>query len=122
MCHPVVVLQAQASALPPPSSLTAFAAPGMVGVPSGVPGAEAAELMEAEVVVTGEAERAIIFWRTSRILSCRHTLLGKASECFSWNADVACEDQFQSFRISKLSLIVCLLIHVANGRVDCPFD
>ena len=99
MCHPVVVLQAgsQASAPPPPSSLTALgggAAPGMVGVPSGVPGADAAELMEAEVVVTGEAERAIIFWRTSRILSCRQTLLGNASECFSWNADVACEDRF----------------------------
>ena len=62
---------------------------GMVGVPSGVPGAEAAELPDA-VVAVGEADLAIIFWRTSRILSCRHTLFGKASECFSWNADVAC--------------------------------
>ena len=83
-------------------SLTALGgtAPGMVGVPSGVPGAEAAELMEAEVVVTGEAERAIIFWRTSRILSCRQTLLGKASECFSWNADVA----WRNDTISTVSL------------------
>ena len=61
---------------------------GMVGVPSGVPGAELREAVV--VVVTGEADLAIIFWRTSRILSCRQTLLGKASECFSWNADVAC--------------------------------
>ena len=72
--------------LTPPPNLTAAA---MVGVPSGVPGADAAELTEAEVVV-GEAERAIIFWRTSLILSCRHTLVGKASECFAWNVDVAC--------------------------------
>ena len=63
-----------------------------MGVPRGVPGAEEAapELIEAVVVVTGEADRAIIFWRTSRILSCRQTLLGKASLCFDWNADVAC--------------------------------
>ena len=62
-----------------------------MGVPRGVPGAEAApELIEAVVVVTGEADLAIIFCRTSRILSCRQTLLGKASLCFDWNADVAC--------------------------------
>ena len=44
----------------PPNSLTALAAGGswaelgMVGVPSGVPGAEGAELSEAVVVVTGD--------------------------------------------------------------------
>ena len=88
----------------------AGAALGMVGVPSGVPGAEAAELREAVVVVTGEADLAIIFWRTSRILSCRQTLLGKASECFSWNADVACAlDRCPSQFMTTLYVLMVLI-------------
>lgn len=52
----------------------------------GVPGADAAS---APDVLVGELERAIIFWRTSRIFSCRHTLVGNASQWSNWNAVVA---------------------------------
>ena len=34
-------------------------------------------------------EAAIIFWRTSRILSCKQSLVGNISECLAWNVEVA---------------------------------
>ena len=61
-------------AFPPP--------PGVPGVEAGVPG------VDADVAV-GDDDRAIIFCLTSRILSCRHTLEGKASQCLNWKLDVA---------------------------------
>ena len=34
-------------------------------------------------------EAAIIFCLTSRIFSCKHNFVGKTSECFAWNVEVA---------------------------------
>ena len=36
-----------------------------------------------------EGEAAIIFWRTSRILSCKQSLVGNISECLAWKVEVA---------------------------------
>lgn len=35
-----------------------------------------------------DGEAAIIFCLTSRILSCKHNLVGKTDECFAWKDDV----------------------------------
>ena len=63
--------------------------PLAVGVPRGVPRGVPAP--DADVLV-GLEERAIIFWRTSRIFSWRQTFVGNASECLNWNDDVAYKD------------------------------
>ena len=49
---------------------------------------------------------AIIFWRTSLILSCKQTLVGNTSWYFAWKADVAWAENTNNFFLNWTKIIV----------------
>ena len=68
---------------------------------------------------------AIIFWRTSLILSCKQTLVGNTSWYFAWKADVAWaikKQKFKDFKIWTKGFFVACIRRLREGNVfqSCP--